>query len=236
MHDFDDGEWEHSPEPRPIWGCKHCDFTMPMDPDDIEGERVEQLYAKFIRRQPSETTMKTKEQTPEIRPTISPRAYSLKGQLSQLVEAANYDHDRACWIELGESSEKLEGAIVILKGDATVRSFEQWATNEGHFTPGNLQSFTSQALDYRLPDLNGKPGFYVSPPMVCPCENRKCKAVGREVGCKEHPGAGLRVVVFGDQLSTFCNECGRQILRAPMEARSVHPGCANGAKKRNDIN
>lgn len=46
MQDFDDGPWQYSPEPRPVWACKHCDFTMLMDGDDIEGERVEELYAK----------------------------------------------------------------------------------------------------------------------------------------------------------------------------------------------
>lgn len=50
MPGFDDGDWEHSPEPRPVWGCKHCDFTMPMDPDDTDGELVEQLYAVHIGR------------------------------------------------------------------------------------------------------------------------------------------------------------------------------------------
>ncbi len=45
MPDFDDGDWEHSPEPRPIWACKHCDFTMPMDGSDTEGLHVERLYA-----------------------------------------------------------------------------------------------------------------------------------------------------------------------------------------------
>ncbi len=34
MEDFDDGEWEYSPEPRPVWGCKHCDFTMPYDGEE----------------------------------------------------------------------------------------------------------------------------------------------------------------------------------------------------------
>ena len=39
MEMFDDGEWTYSPEPRPVWGCKHCDFTMPYSGgDDPEGE------------------------------------------------------------------------------------------------------------------------------------------------------------------------------------------------------
>lgn len=46
MPDFDDGPWEHSPEPRPVWGCKHCDFTMVMtDPE----EDPEEVYAKRVR-------------------------------------------------------------------------------------------------------------------------------------------------------------------------------------------
>lgn len=48
MPDFDAGEWEHSPEPRPIWACKHCSFTMPMDGYDVEGTRVEDLYARSV--------------------------------------------------------------------------------------------------------------------------------------------------------------------------------------------
>ena len=34
LEDFDDGEWEYSPEPRPVWACKHCDFVMPYETDD----------------------------------------------------------------------------------------------------------------------------------------------------------------------------------------------------------
>jgi len=42
MSGFDAGEWDHSPEPRPIWVCKHCSFSMPMDGYDVEGARVEE--------------------------------------------------------------------------------------------------------------------------------------------------------------------------------------------------
>ena len=235
MHDFDDGDWEHSPEPRPVWGCKHCEFTMPMDPDDIEGERVEELYADFMSRQRTteETTAATESKPKPAALRLSPRAYSLKGQLSQLVEAANDDHDRASWIELGESSDNLEGAIVILKGHDTVRDFERWATKEGHFTPGNLQSFTSKALDYRLPDLDGKSAYYLSPPMVCPCTDRSCKEVGREIGCKEHPAAGVRAVVFVERIAMFCNECGRTIATLPTPRFNER---ANRAAIPNNIN
>ena len=59
MEDFDDGEWEYSPEPRPVWGCKHCDFTMPYtcdrDEDDPEADYLEMMFAKHEEPHPVDT-------------------------------------------------------------------------------------------------------------------------------------------------------------------------------------
>lgn len=51
IEDFDDEHWEYSPEQRPVWGCKHCDFAMPycmdgFDSDDPEGMYTAAMMAK----------------------------------------------------------------------------------------------------------------------------------------------------------------------------------------------
>ncbi len=46
MEDFDeDAEWEHSPEPMPVWACKHCEFTMPYCLDGFDSEEPDEMFA-----------------------------------------------------------------------------------------------------------------------------------------------------------------------------------------------
>lgn len=53
MESFDDGEWEHSPEPRPVWACKHCEYKMPMsdpleDPERAYKVRLRGVFEKLL--------------------------------------------------------------------------------------------------------------------------------------------------------------------------------------------
>ena len=49
MEDMDeDAEWEHSPEPIPAWGCKHCDFTMPYCMDGFDSEEPDEMFAYLM--------------------------------------------------------------------------------------------------------------------------------------------------------------------------------------------
>jgi hypothetical protein len=52
MEDFDDGEWEHSPEPRPVWSCKHCDLAVPYESDDPEDDWANYQAAMIGRHTP----------------------------------------------------------------------------------------------------------------------------------------------------------------------------------------
>jgi len=68
-------------------------------------------------------------------PLIVPSDYNLKGQLRRLVQAANRSPDPVALVVLGESMERSEGAVVILRGRDTVRLFEQWAVRNRVLDP-----------------------------------------------------------------------------------------------------
>lgn len=53
-----------------------------------------------------------------------------------LLRAANRDSDQVSISSFGESPENLDGAVVVLKGDAVVRCFREWAVRNRLLTPG----------------------------------------------------------------------------------------------------
>jgi len=57
MEDSDGEEWEYSPDPRPIWACKHCDFVMPMDDmEDPDGQYERRLARSIVGSKPATPT------------------------------------------------------------------------------------------------------------------------------------------------------------------------------------
>ncbi len=53
-----------------------------------------------------------------------------------LLREANRDSDQVSISSFGESPGKIDGAVVVLKGDAVVRCFREWAVRNRLLTPG----------------------------------------------------------------------------------------------------
>lgn len=73
---------------------------------------------------------------------IRPRNYGMTGQLGRLVMLANYDSDAVSFVELGRTREDLDGAVVVIKGQAAVEFFKEWAARQKLYTPGRPSRLT----------------------------------------------------------------------------------------------
>lgn len=46
---FDEEAWEYSPDPRPVWTCKHCEFAMPYCMDGFDSDDPQAMYEVMMR-------------------------------------------------------------------------------------------------------------------------------------------------------------------------------------------
>lgn len=164
---------------------------------------------------------------------IVPDEYGIKGQLSQVIEAANRDPDAVSLMRLREDGKSFAGAVVVIKGDGAVREFEAWAEGR-HLSPGDPEKPTDLSTALGLPNPAGRgPAYWMSPPMPCPCSDSECTASCVEVGCRRHPAAGLRALVFDGRVTMLCSVCSRAVFSSDRSA--VSP-CAKRAGNSNDFN
>lgn len=164
---------------------------------------------------------------------IKPEDHCIKGQLSAMIDGANADSDAVSLIVLGGSGPEADGAFVVIKGDRPVRAFREWAIAGGHLTAG-APTEMRRALG-PPPEAQDQPAnMWLSPPIVCPCSDPDCVERCAEVGCKRHPGAGLRCFLFTDRMVLRCVECMRPLLLTPRT--SPVSQCANTAENSNDSN
>lgn len=64
------------------------------------------------------------------------KRYYGAAKVSTLLRQASHDSDQVSITSFGESPENLDGAVVVLKGDAVVRCFRHWAISNRLLTPG----------------------------------------------------------------------------------------------------
>jgi hypothetical protein len=64
------------------------------------------------------------------------RQYGVTGQLRKLLRDAEGDSDRVSMLTLGDDENKSEAAIVVIRGNAEIELFRQWAERNRIFTRG----------------------------------------------------------------------------------------------------
>jgi hypothetical protein len=165
------------------------------------------------------------------KPTVDPNNYGFKGQLSAIVLAANNDPSPISVLTLGGSRTEPDAAVAIVKGTQATQAFRSWAEEQGLCDPDRSGGMAKAVRT--TAEVGAENGtFFVTSPMVCPCPDPKCTASCVEVGCREHPTAGMRAFVFGHEVRLVCNACAKFILVA---GASKTRG-ANRAVFSNDIN
>lgn len=63
--------------------------------------------------------------------------YGFKGQLARIVKAAMKDNDRVSMLKCGETEQRPEFAVVVIKGHQEVEAFRRWAAGQRLLTPGH---------------------------------------------------------------------------------------------------